>query len=233
MRFSKLNKQNGAVLAFCLLMLLLLTLAGTRMIQQNKQQLEMANNARLSSQNFADTEGFLADAKNTINTWTQHIDLSIDSQTGQKIAINHSAHQCIPTATRYKQNVGLAGILKKDSENKPVTTILSVKCFGIVDSTTGLPKVIQECSSYNETTGKITCKSNTDCKTVDDAIAAFSDPSNDICYQDYDPQANNDNSTTIVTGKCPKEVYTIEAIATDSYGAKSQITSDHVVGCGG
>ena len=219
------KKQHGAVLAFSLVMLLLLTLAATRMIQQNKQQLEMANNARLSAQAFADGEGFLANAKNIINEWDQHID-STD------LAINHSAHQCVPTANTFKQNIGLAQVLISDSENKPILTILSVTCFGIVDPTTGFPKIIQECNSYNESTKKVTCKNNTDCKSVDDAIAAFTE-SSDICYQDYDPQVNNENATVIVTGKCPKEVYKIKAVATDAYGTTREIISDHVVGCGG
>lgn len=213
-----MKKQNGAVLAFSLVMLLLLTLAGTRMIQQNKQQLEMANNARLLTQAFADGEGFLADAKNTINTWTQHID-----PTG--LAINSKIHQCLPTNT-FKQDIGLAQAINSTKK------ILSVRCFGVEDPATGLPKSIQECSSYDETTGKVTCKGNTDCKTVDDAIAAFS-ASTDICYQDYDPQADNPNSSEVVLGKCPKEVYKIKVIAQDAYGTTREIISDHVVGCGG
>ena len=59
------KQQRGAVLAFSLVMLLLLTLAGTRMIQQNKQQLAMANNMRLSAQEFANAESILPNPKAT------------------------------------------------------------------------------------------------------------------------------------------------------------------------
>ncbi len=68
MKFHNFKKQRGAVLAFSLVMLLLLTLAGTRMIQQNKQQLAMANNMRISAQEFANAESILANAKTQILT---------------------------------------------------------------------------------------------------------------------------------------------------------------------
>ncbi len=221
MNLSSLKKQQGAVLAFSLVMLLLLTLAGTRMIQQNKQQLEMAGNTRLSAQKFSDSEGFLADAKNQINSslMPQHID-----PTG--LAVNNSAHQCIPTTGTFKQNIGLAQVIPNST-----VTILSVKCFGIVNPVTQVISSIQTCSTYNEGTGKVTCKTNTDCKTIDDAIADFT-ASTDICYQDYDPQADKPNSSEIIKGKCPKEVYNIKVIATDADGTTRQIISDHVVGCG-
>lgn len=213
-----MKRQKGAVLAFSLVMLLLLTLAGTRMIQQNKQQLEMANNMRLVTQAFANAEGYVNDAKNTINILPQHID-----PTG--LAINDKQHQCRPTTT-FKQNIGLSQAINSSK------IILSVRCFGVEDPVTKLPKSIQECSSYDESTGKVTCKGNTDCRTIDDAITAFS-ASTDICYQDYDPQADNPNSSTVVLGKCPKEVYKIKVVSTDTYGTTREIISDHVVGCGG
>ena len=59
------KQQRGAVLAFSLVMLLLLTLAGTGMIQQNKQQLKMANNMRVSTQEFANAESILPNPKAT------------------------------------------------------------------------------------------------------------------------------------------------------------------------
>ncbi len=65
MNNPKFKQQRGAVLAFSLVMLLLLTLAGTRMIQQNKQQLAMANNMRLSAQEFANAESILPNPKAT------------------------------------------------------------------------------------------------------------------------------------------------------------------------
>ena len=68
MKFHNFKKQRVAVLAFSLVMLLLLTLAGTRMIQQNKQQLAMANNMRVSTQEFANAESILANAKTQIPT---------------------------------------------------------------------------------------------------------------------------------------------------------------------
>lgn len=62
-----LSKQCGAVLAFTLVMLLLLTLVGVSMIQQNKQQLVMAGNVRQQNQVFADVESQLFSAEPLIN----------------------------------------------------------------------------------------------------------------------------------------------------------------------
>jgi hypothetical protein len=53
------NKQQGAVLAFSLVMLLLLTLVSTSMIRQNKTQLNVASNAASDVQKFAVVESAL------------------------------------------------------------------------------------------------------------------------------------------------------------------------------
>jgi hypothetical protein len=222
--------QHGAVLAFCLVMLLLLTLAATRMIQQNKQQLEMGNSARLLTQEFANAEGILAEANNMIDGHASHID---------NLPINDKSHQCKPTALS-KQNTLLAGtalfqgsaILKEVVGGSPRAIILGVRC----KSESGTEQV---CSSYNSN-GNVTCKANTDCKTVDDAIAAFTE-STDLCYQNYvgnlDPNPICDVTLfppwcNLTNTKCPKEIYTIQVISTDANGTTRQIVSDHVVGCG-
>lgn len=220
---TRSNRQNGAVLAFCLVMLLLLTLAGTRMIQQNKQQLEIANSMRQSTQQFANAEGLLAEAKNVINAKAVHID-----PTGT--AINNSEHQCVPTNS-FKQNILLAGTTAFDNNallSGGNAIILKVRC----KSESGLEQV---CSSYE--TGTLKCKPTSGdvaCsgETIDSVTIAKFNLAADICYQDYDPQADNPNSDAIVKGKCPKEIYTIQAISTDVNGTTRKIVSDHVVGCG-
>ncbi len=217
------NKQNGAVLAFCLVMLLLLTLAGTRMIQQNKQQLEIANSMRQATQQFANAEGLLAEAKNEINTKAAHID-----PTGT--AINNSEHQCVPTSS-FKQNIFLAGTAAFDNNallSGGKALILKVRC----KNESGTEQV---CSSYE--TGTLKCKptsGDVDCtgETIDSVTMAKFNLSADICYQDYDPQADNPNSDVIVKGKCPEEIYTLQAISIDANGTTRKIVSDHVVGCG-
>lgn len=123
---NKLKSQRGAVLAFSLVMLLLLTLAATRMIQQNKQQLEMANSARLLTQEFANAEGMLAEANRMVDCHASHID---------NLPINDKLHQCKPTALS-KQNTLLAGtalfqgsaILKEVVGGSPRAIILGVRC---------------------------------------------------------------------------------------------------------
>ncbi len=240
MKFSSLKQQRGAILAFSLVMLLLLTLAGTRMIQQNKQQLQMAGNARLLTQAFADTEAVLANAKNIINTYPSHdnnnttifvplndVYFPIDS----RLSIYDNAHQCTPTAS-YKQQIGLAGVIDSG-------IISSVSCLS----------PYQQCTSYDKTTATLTChpkSGDVNCtgKTIEEVAALFSNPT-DICYQPYDPlcvnpDASNSNPNPrcrseppaiLPSPACPKEVYKIDVISTAN-GTSREIISDHVIGCG-
>jgi hypothetical protein len=235
MKYPNLNLQRGAVLAFSLVMLLLLTLAATRMIQQNKQQLEMANSVRLLTQEFANAEGLLAEANNMIDGHASHID---------DLPINAKLHRCKPTALS-KQNTLLAGtalfqgsaILKEVVSGSPRAIILKVRC----QSESGLEQI---CSSYNA--GTVKCKpalGDVDCTGVeiDDINIAKFDPSTDICYQNYpgnlDPNDICDVYPTPdwcnkANAVCPKEIYTIQVISTDANGTTRQVVSDHVVGCG-
>ena len=247
MKFHNFKKQRGAVLAFSLVMLLLLTLAGTRMIQQNKQQLQMAGNVRLLTQAFADTEAVLANAKNTINTYSSHDNYLSDDYfpIDSKLSIYNNAHQCTPTAS-YKQQIGLAGVIDSG-------IISSVSCLS----------PYQQCTSYDKTTATLTChpkSGDVNCtgKTIEEVAALFSDTAN-YCYQPYDPLCENPNggSNPAVTTSanaienynpnprcrseppavlpspaCPKEVYKIDVISTSVNGTTREIISDHVVGCG-
>ena len=206
MKFSNLKKQRGAVLAFSLMMLLLLTLAGVNMIQQNKQQLAMSNNARLFTQEFANAESVLEDAKAVINSYAAHDNYNDPRNyfpVGDRLPIYDSSHQCTPTLGG-KQDIGLAGniTLTKTHPGTATAKITSVKCrtYGGAE---------QVCSSYNG--------SSTTTYT------------NSQCYQDYDPR----NAPAPLPIPCPKEIYTIEVTSTSTTnGALRKITSDHVVGCG-
>ena len=59
-------KQQGAVLAFSLVMLVLLTLVTASMIQRNKLQVAVANNAKMQTQTFSAVENALALAQNAL-----------------------------------------------------------------------------------------------------------------------------------------------------------------------
>jgi Tfp pilus assembly protein PilX len=60
--------QRGAVLVFSLLLLLLLTLATTRMISKNQLQFHIAMNQRLQAQELANAENTLILAKQAIDS---------------------------------------------------------------------------------------------------------------------------------------------------------------------
>ncbi len=150
---SDFKSQCGAVLAFVLVMLLLLTLVGTRAIQQNKQQLNLANNARLQAQEFANAESKLAQAKNVIGAYPAHNNYYDDTyfDTSSKLVITNPKHQCTPlrTNTPYRQDIMPAGIIKDTQGNTPLQNayIIESKCMS-------LDGYIRLCSTYDETTGK-------------------------------------------------------------------------------
>ncbi|MDD2863746.1 MAG: hypothetical protein PHC99_03360 [Methylococcales bacterium] len=244
MKFFHLKKQRGAVLAFSLVMLLLLTLAATRMIQQNKQQLEISNNARQATQEFANAEGVLAEAKNIINTKPAHIDPS-----ATPLPPSDPNHQCVPTSA-YKQHILPAGVVNNSA------TILSASCMSSIGTTKCTDYVGSKLTCYPKSAGA----SGVNCtgKSIDEIAALFTDPT-DACYQPYDPTCSNPNGgsdpnitnssnpddnynpnprcritppTPLPLSSCPKEVYKIDVISTSSNGTSREIISDHVVGCG-
>lgn len=62
-----LFKQRGAVLAFSLIMLLLLTLVSVSMIQQNKSQIAMTSNSIQQTSAFSTVQSALINAQTIIN----------------------------------------------------------------------------------------------------------------------------------------------------------------------
>lgn len=235
MKLRHLKKQSGAILAFSLVMLLLLTLAGTRMIQQNKQQLQMAGNTRLLTQAFADAEGVLEDAKDIVLTDPSHQDPT--SSPTQPIEINAKEHQCTPIPVLYRQQLLLAGKLLID-RTMPDNRSAKAQIVGTwCADTSGIPT--QKCTSYDETTQKLTChldSGNVDCtgKTIEAVASLFS--IGDDCYQHYDPTCADDNylgnSCSPKPPKCPVEVYAIRAISQSANGTTREIISSKQVKCG-
>lgn len=74
MKQSIVKNQSGAVLAFSLVMLLLLTLVGASMIQQNKAQIGITGNAGQQTKTFSAVEAALAAAQTLINN-KRYVDL--------------------------------------------------------------------------------------------------------------------------------------------------------------
>lgn len=240
MKFSNFKRQRGVILAFSLVMLLLLTLAGTRMIQQNKQQLAMAVNTRLLTQEFASAETLLANEKKLINATPAHDNYLSDDyfSTSAKLPINDSKHQCTPIpaipsipSTNFKQNQGLAGLPFPETDTTKVR-ILSVSCM----TTDGI--IRQICSSYSPTTGLVTChpsSGDSTCTTATDLVTLFAASTN-ACYQPYDPQCKDTNPSTCLATTapaCSREIYKIQVISINpNGGASREITSDYDIGCG-
>lgn len=238
---STIKKQHGAVLAFCLVMLLLLTIAGTRMIQQNKQQLEIANSARLLTQEFANAEGVLAEAENLLETDAAHTD-----PTDNPVDLYDESHQCTPIDTVFKQQILLAGTVlidrTMDDGRKVKAEILDSWC---ADKN---GELIRKCTSYNHITGVVTCyplakdPDGEVCtgKTIKEVAALFSDA--EACYQHYNPRAVDDYDYTDPTiiasvptpapARCPVETYTIRAVSFNPSGAEREVVRGKQIKCG-
>lgn len=229
------KSQRGAVLAFSLVMLLLLTLAATRMIQLNKQQLEMANNARLMTQEFANAEGVLAEAENLVETDIAHH----DPTTSPAPAIFDDNHQCTPIDTVFKQQLLLAGTVLV---NKTLTDGTTLKAE-ITETSCGDKNgaLIKTCTSYNHTTGVITCNvggtsENCTGKTINEIAALF--PDGDACYQHYDPMCLDDayytvhGECSIKPPRCPVETYKIRAVSTSANGGERELIRGKQIKCG-
>ena len=247
MKFSNLKHQRGAILAFSLVMLLLLTLAGTRMIQQNKQQLQMAGNTRLMTQAFADAEGVLEEAKSYVLSDSSHKDPTASEE--QKIEIDNDNHQCTPIQHKdqegkvdsSRQQLLLAGktlIDERLPDGSPskFAEIVQTWCA----DKNGIPT--KECTSYDYKTKVVTCYTSEvgeDCTTkASEGVATVANlfSASDACYQHYDPMCEDDTYPGDLCSpkppKCPIEVYAIRAVFTNSDGATREIISAKQVKCG-
>lgn len=234
-----IKKQHGAVLAFCLVMLLLLTLAGTRMIQQNKQQLEMANSARLLTQEFANAEGVLKEAENLLETHPSHQ----DPTTPPVPEIYDENHQCTPITGIFKQQILVAGtaLVNKTLEDGATlkAEIIESSCANKIGTS------VQKCTSYDYKTGSITCfpidkgEDGEVCtgKTLVQVAELFSSTDNS-CYQHYDPMCDDADyydthgECAIKPPKCPIETYKIRTVSISSNGTQRELIRGKQIKCG-
>lgn len=227
------KSQQGAVLAFCLVMLLLLTLAGTRMIQQNKQQLEMANSSRLLTQEFANAEGGLKEAENVLELHDVHVDPTVTPD-DDKYRENH---QCTPIPDIFKQQILISGtvLVNKTLENGTVlkAEIIESSC---ADKTGTL---VQKCTSYDYKTGVVTCfpadkgEDGEICTgdTIKDVAGLFYSADN-ACYQHYNPEVIDGIALSPKPPKCPIYTYKIRTISTSLNGTQRELIRGKQIRCG-
>lgn len=236
---SAIKKQQGAVLAFCLVMLLLLTLAGTRMIQQNKQQLEMANSARLLTQEFANAEGVLKAAETILENHPAHQDPTEPPVPG----MYDENHQCTPIENTFKQQILVAGTELENEVNSGVlvkhSEIIEAFCANKVG------EIVQKCSAYDYKQKIVTCfpldkgEDGVDCtgKSIKDVAALFSATDN-FCYQQYDPfwddtdYFNAHGIYYITPPRCPIVVYKVRVISNSPNGTQRELVRGKQIICG-
>lgn len=245
-----IKTQRGAVLAFCLVMLTLLTIAGTRMIQQNKQQLEMANSARLLTQEFANAEGASEDAETNLEIHFSHQDPT--GNPTETPSVYDENHQCTPIPDDFKQQILVAGTVLVDKTLENGTILKSQIIESSCADKTGL--LVQKCTSYDYKSATLTCFpvdkgengevcSNKISITYDSeatlkAIAAVFASTDNSCYQHYDPLCDDENyynahgTCAIKPPKCPIETYKVRTVAQNPKGTQRELITGKQIKCG-
>jgi hypothetical protein len=92
MKSYSLNNQQGAVLAFTLVILLLLTLASISMIRQNKAQIAIATNAGLQVTAFASVETALRQTQVVLEALRYHDKANRHCKSGSTNSIHPIPH---------------------------------------------------------------------------------------------------------------------------------------------
>lgn len=246
---SAIKKQHGAVLAFCLVMLLLLTITGTRMIQQNKQQLEIANSARLLTQEFANTEGGLQEAEFELENHPAHQDPT--STPTEYVDIYDEKHLCTPIVDDFKQQIMIAGTTLVDKTLKSGTILKSQIIESSCSDKEG--EIVQKCTSYDYKSTTLTCfpiDKGEDGEVCSDkisvtydsvatfkAIAALFSASDNYCYQHYDPVWEDDDyynthgTYFIKPPRCPVVTYKIRTVSTSPNGTQRELITGKQIKC--
>jgi Tfp pilus assembly protein PilX len=238
MKQAILPNQKGAVLIFTLLMLLLLTLSGVSMIEQNKQQIAMMRNSRQQNQTLARAEQLLAQAENAIKNANEHqpcLGTSSSPCVNSDPSPSSKGFTCTPDAKSDGSLVQTPLLAGSRPAGLPTeATILSVSCL-IDTANTGSVNLIEKlCSTYDQTTAKTYC--------YPPDPDSPSDIDKEVCVTDTTPKIpdNGDDSwacykkfqTEIPMARCPTEIYTIQVTSVDEdTGSKRTIESKYAVAC--
>lgn len=242
------------MLAFCLFMLALMTLAAINMVQQNKLDFMMVKNSRDQTKAFTDVEQLLSQLESGLlqakfgtisihktcvvfNATTGLYDHSACGNPAPTAGVTNAevALKCKPTdqgGGRLVQTPIYAG----STANGALVggTIVAVSCLKDVSQFAG-QSVLQEnlCTTYDTATGTTYCYPD---NTTASKVACTPTDTNPVpaianssplweCYRGFEGEA--------IKAHCPTEIYTMQLTSpTDVTGASRTIESKYGVNCG-
>jgi hypothetical protein len=230
--------QQGAVLVFTLLMLLLLTLSGANMIQQNKQEFAMVRNSGQQTQTLAKSEQLLAQAENAIQAALEHqpcLGTLSSPCVNSDPSPSSRGYQCTPGTKSDGSLVQTQLLAGSRPAGMPTeATILAVSCLIDTANTSSVNLIEKLCSTYDPTSATTYCyppdPSNPSiinkevCVTTTNPKIPNNGDSSWDCYKKFQAEAT--------TASCPTEIYTIRVTSVDAVKAsKRTIEAKYAVAC--
>ncbi len=124
--------QQGVVLVFSLLMLLLITLVGVNMLEQNRLQFMMAANAQMQTDDFANAEGVLKLAEEYIASQRYSV-WPLADPVPDPVGDTYTCNKTVDVPPRFDQLIpqSITGNLSLSTAEAAITTvdITSTSCM--------------------------------------------------------------------------------------------------------
>lgn len=232
MKRLTLKKQQGAVLAFSLVMLLLLTLVSISMIRQNKVQINVANNAGQQVKAFAAVETALNTVGDTLVI--KRMDMNGD---GAVSAVEKDGHHCRAGAIHPAPHASgiLTGAVGLSSD--VAAKVMSVHCLSNYDAVTRTGNELQ-CRYVNNTSTRYDKDTDVGAITAGSVTpyvrAVPSQDEVNACKKLVLSEAVPTTTTGAIPkpGACGIEVYTLNVELTDAATlAKRTVESKFLIDC--
>lgn len=239
MTVTKLKKQRGAVLAFSLVMLLLLTLVSINMIQQNKSQITIAANTGQQVQTFASVESALIEAQRQVD-WIRYINNSF-SAAHNHCQVSDADHQLNQGDNITAKFTNLGGALPVNS-GAITATVYSVACMNDYDDALKTGHEFQCFYKDSNTNGSGNRLPNgVEGGFRDTSLSTTPDDNKAACtlLNNAGPATYPDGTAGIVNGwspghpgiGCQMELYTLNVTFLDSSNASRTVQSKFQVNC--
>jgi len=200
------KKQSGVILVFSLLMLLLISLLGVNMVEQNRVQFLMAGNSQQQSIDFSTAENVLRLVEDYIDT------------------TRYEVWPFVPPPPPPPNYPDVAYTCKTNTETPP--RLDQIKPNDPFDDTDNINDLI-DLSDEALALGVIAKITKTSCLKTGGVEQECKADKNESSGWDVDES----NCNQITVTQCPTEIYTINIKVTNKTGSKKVIESRYAVRC--
>jgi len=251
------HQQTGVVLVFSLLILLLVTLLGVNMVQQNRVQFLMAANAQQSSTSFAEAEDVLRLAEEYINNtryevWPLHATYTITDFPTPFVSKIGATLYTIPDVFAYdKTNLpptqeiinDIARVANNPLGGDPASTEVNYPDPKYAcKKTVGSPKLFDQLKALPATPLNITnalpltvaSKLVTTVQIIATSCLRTPKQGGDEVLCTFDGVGYCNENVNVMPKfpiACPTEIYTLLVTVVDNSGSKREIKSKYGVRC--